>query len=124
MKFDEIKPVGNFKEILEKFRVKTDEIIAECHSLKKYTPRISKLIKLIVTNFDLISVLEEAIEKKDVWNKKEAIICLLYTHLLIIYLNDTAQLYLNNIKMDSPIKQLQEHINSKPKIFGKLKLEE
>ena len=54
---------------------------------------------------------------------EEMKIDLLYTHLIIIDLNDVAQLYLNNIKMEPRHKQLQEIVNDNKDIFGDLKIE-
>lgn len=125
MKFDEIKPVGNFKEILEKFTEVVNETITKCNEEKKYNKDLAKWIKVIVGDFALIEVLEEGILEKDTWDIEEAKICLLYTHLLVIDLNQTAHTYLNDkTDWDSKMVQLQEMIDSKPNIYGNLKLEE
>lgn len=125
MKFDEIKPIGNFKEILEKFTVRVNETIAKCNEEQKYNKDLAKWIKVIASDFALIESLEEGILEKYTWNIDEAKICLLYTHLLIIDLNQTAHTYLNNkTDWDSRMFQLQEMIDAKPNIFGNLKLEE
>ena len=81
MKFEEIKPVGNFKEILERFRLIVDDVITQCNDEKKYNKRLADLIKIIVGDFAMIDVLEEAILKNKCWNIDEAKICLLYTKL-------------------------------------------
>ena len=123
MKFEEIVPIGNFKEVLELFRTKVDETISKCNEEKKYNKSLSKWITTIVGDFGMIDVLEEGILKNDCWNVEEAKICLLYTHLLIIDLNQTAHTYLNNITEWSSRKdQLQEMIDSREDIFNGLKL--
>lgn len=115
IKFEEIVPVGNFDSILEKFRELVDETISECHKNKKYSSRIAEVIKFIVGEFATIEALEDGIKSGKIWDLREASICLLYTHLLIIDLNDTAQLYLNNIKMETPKDQLKRMIKDSEK---------
>jgi hypothetical protein len=107
IKFEEIVPVGNFDTVLKKFRELVDEVVEKCHKKKEYSSELAKIIKIIVGDFALIETLEEGISQQDVWDLREATICLLYAHLLIIDLNDTAQFYLNEIEMESPKEQLK-----------------
>jgi hypothetical protein len=123
MKFEEIVPIGNFKEVLERFRTGVDETISRCNEEKKFNKSLATWIKTIVGDFGMIDVLEDGILKNNCWNIEEAKICLLYTHLLIIDLNQTAHTYLNNItKWDSRKDQLQEMIDYRKDIFNGLKL--
>jgi hypothetical protein len=120
--FEDIKPVGNFEQVLIKLREKVDSITERCYREKTYNKSLADCIKLIVGELGVIDVLEEGILKKEGWNIDEMIICLLYTHILIIDLNDAAQTFLNKIEMPSRISQLQDMIDNKPEIYGKLKL--
>ena len=123
MKIEDIKPIGNFEELLKSLRDKIDETIAMCHEKKAYNSAIVNQIKFIAGDLGLPSVLEDGIRKNKGWSIEEMIIDLLYTHLLIIDLNDVAQLYLNNIKMISRKNQLQEIIDDNKDIFGDLIIE-
>jgi len=123
MKIEDIKPLGNFEEILKKIRKKSDKVITICHKEKKYNSEVSRLIKLICGDFALIEELSDGIREKEGWNIEEMTIDLLYTHLIIIDLNDVAQLYLNVFKMAPRSKQLQEMVNDNKDIFGDLKIE-
>jgi len=124
MKIEDIKPLGNFKEVLEKFREKADSIITRCHKEKVYNSALAILIKSICGEFCVIDVLSDGIRNNKGWNIEEMKIDLLYTHLIIMYLNDVAQLYLNGFKMDSREKQLQEMVDMDNDIFGELKIEQ
>jgi len=124
MKIEDIKPLGNFKEVLEKFREKADTIISRCHKEKVYNSAVAILIKSICGDFQVIEVLSDGIRKNKGWNIEEMKIDLLYTHLIVMDLNDVAQLYLNGFKMDSRSKQLQETIDGSKDIFGDLKIEQ
>ncbi len=120
IKFEDIKPIGNFDFLLKKLRTKVDSIILKCNENKSYNKSIADCIKLIVGELGIIDVLGDGIKKEEGWNIEEMKICLLYTHLLIIDLNDVAQLYLNNITMASKLSQLQDCINHNKEIFGNL----
>ncbi len=113
IKFEEIQPIGNFKETLEKLRSKVNLAINEANEQQKYISKLASLIKLICGEFALIEVLEEGAKNNEVWNEKECILCLLYTHLLIIDLNSCAQKFLNGIEMENPKTLLQKFIKDK-----------
>jgi hypothetical protein len=119
IKFEDIKPIGNFKEILEKLRSKVDIAVNEANEQKKYIPKLAGLIKFIVGEFALTSSLEEGLLKGDIWSEEECLLCLLYTHLLIIDLNSCAHKFLNKIEMDEPKKQLQDFIKNSDKSIYK-----
>lgn len=123
IKFEDIKPCGNFKKILELLRDKADIAIAKCNQEQKYNSSLSKLIKLICGELGLIQVLEEGHTTGKTWNIEENMLCLLYTHLIICDLNQTAHTYLNNkTDWDSPKKQLQDLIASGKEVYGDLKI--
>ena len=124
IKFEEIVPVGNFSEILERFRKLVDDVVAECHEKKEYSSRLAETIKFIVGDFATIEALETGISSGKVWDLREAAICLLYTHLLVIDLNNTAQFYLNRIEMESPKEQLKRMIKDSEKgsVYRSIKL--
>ena len=124
IKFEDIKPLGNFKEVLESFRDWVDKIVAKCDEDQAYRPSVATAIKTIVGEFGTIEVLEDGIINGTCWDKEEAILCLLYTHLLIIDLNNIAQKYLNNITMESNIVQLRDYFITKPEIFADYSLVE
>lgn len=120
---NDIQPVGNFKELLEKFRERADGAIEYAHEIKNYHEGLSKGIKTIVGEFAIIDVLEEGIETGEGWNIDEMMICLLYTHLIIVDLNQTAHTYLNKItEWDSPAKQVNDLMENKPHIYKGLKI--
>ena len=123
--FIDIKPIDRFESILLEIRKKVDTTIALCHKHKQYNKSISTYIKFIT---QIISALEDDLEngqyKKDIWNENEAFICLLYSHLLIIDLNQTAHMYLNPglCKFESSTKQLQQLLDGQKKIYGNVKI--
>lgn len=123
IKFDDIKPVGNFDSVLETLREKADAIIGRCHVEKKYNSAIANCIKLIVGELCILDVLKDGILKNEGWSVYEMKVCLLYAHLIIIDLNDVAQLYLNGINMPSRMLQLQEYADNEPEVFGEIKFE-
>ena len=125
MKIEDIKPIGNFKSVLELFREKADAIITRCNKEKVYNSTLSILIKSICGEFAIIKLLSDSIINHKVGSIsiEEMRIDLLYTHLIVIDLNNVAQFYLNNIKMESRTKQLQEIIYFNKDIFGNLKIE-
>lgn len=123
MKISDIKPVGNFDKILNDLRKKADSIIDKCNKEQKYNSSLAKLIKLIINDLGIIDVLEEGVIEKSGWNNDEMIMCLLYTHLIIIDLNNTAHKYLNNIEPLPIDSQLQDYINGKKNIYGDIKIE-
>lgn len=123
MKISDIKPVGNFDKILNDLREKADSIIDKCNKEQKYNSSLAKLIKLIINDLGIIDVLEEGVIEKSGWNNDEMIMCLLYTHLIIIDLNNTAYKYLNNIEPLPIDSQLQDYINGKKNIYGDIKIE-
>lgn len=124
MRIDDIKPVGNFEEVLLTFREKVDATISMCHEKKVFNKALSNYIKMICGDLSIPSVLMNGIRKKQGWNIEEMKIDLLYTHLLVIDLNDVSQFYLNNITMDSREKQLQEFIDDNKDIFSDLIIEQ
>jgi len=118
IKESEIKPIGNFKEILELLRKKTDMAIRKANGDKEYHDGLSKVIKLICGDLGLISVLEDGYITGDTWDRKECMQCLLYTHLIIIDLNQISHTYLNKItEWDTPVEQLQDLMDEKHKIY-------
>lgn len=106
--------------------MKFNEIREECLGTEKYSPKIAKFIKLIVTELDFVSILEDKLEEKVIWNKVEAIHTLLYVHLLCIRAYNLAQFYLSGIVMDdSEAIQLQRFIKgSGKKIYKNIKITE
>ena len=122
IKFEDIQPIGNYKEILESFRDWVDKIVDKCNEDQAYRPSVATAIKTIVGEFGMIDALEDGLLTERVWDRREAMICLLYTHLLIIDLNNVAQKYLNKIDMPTRISQLQEYVDEKPEIFEGIKL--
>ena len=122
IKFSEIKPVGNFDSILEKLDIKTKKIVEQCHKEKSYNKSVANCITLMAGDLGLIDVFEEGELLGDSWDMDESMQCLLFSHILIMRLNDVAQLYLNNIEMDPPFKQLDELMKSKPNIYGRVNL--
>jgi hypothetical protein len=131
IKLSDIKPCGNFDEPLISINNKVTEIIDECEKKQAKTPRIGKMILFIINDMGLIDVLEEGIDQNDGWNLDEMYLCLLYTHSLIIRLNDCAQKFLNNITEPAPlIDQLNGYIQyaasrlpnvyGNPEVIGKL----
>lgn len=124
MKIHEIKPLGNFKEILETLRKRVDSVINKCNKEQKYNSSISDCIKLIINELGIIDALESGIINEKGWDMDEMIKCLLYTHLMIIDLNDTAHKYLNGIEPQHKISQLQDYINTKKSIYNNITIEE
>jgi hypothetical protein len=128
IKLSEITPEGNFESILISITKKADEVIKSCHKNKKYDPYLAKYVYYVVNEMDLIEALEEGLEKKDGWSQEQMLSTLLYTHLLLIKLNDTAHKYLNNIEPDPPVKQLNEYIQyrikDRPLVYGDLQIVE
>ena len=123
IKIEDIKPVGNFEGALQAFRDKADMAIAQCKADCKYNSSLANLVTSILVDFGMIDVLEEGITENDAWDINECMICLLYTHLLIIDINQTAHTYLNGItEWDSRAKQLQESIDAKPDIYKGIKI--
>lgn len=120
-KLSDIKPIGNFDSVLETLDKKVTEIEKE-----GYTKRVANAIKIIVGEMGLLDVLSDNLEDGSEykgWNKEEQKNCLLFTHLLIIRLNNIAQKHLNGIDMEPNHIQLMESVNSNHKynkIFGKL----
>lgn len=116
-----IRPYGRFQQILEKVRSKVDEMIDKTLEEDKYNSRLSAMIKMIVDDFGFIWIFEEVLLKKDGWDLDEALIDLLYVHLMIIDLNQVAHKFLNpQVVFPSRINQLREMIANKPKVYGKL----
>jgi hypothetical protein len=114
---------GNFEEIYKSLCKKADSIIDHCNEEQTYNKSLAALIKLIVGDFDLIGIWEDTIKKKlNTDHLGDPIINLLYTHMLIIRLNDTAHKYLNNIITPPVHEQLQDMVDNNPKIFGNLKI--
>jgi hypothetical protein len=124
LKFEDIQPLGNFKDLLITFRKKADEVIAKCDEKKAFNKSLANLIKMIVGDFGVVVALEDGIITGKGWDIDEMKKCLLYTHLIILDLNQTAHKYLNpTIELGSRIEQLQQFIdNGDQKVFGKLKL--
>ena len=123
IKFENIKPIGNLEEVLKTFRILADKAIEKAHNEKKFNNDLSKIIKTIVGEFAIIEILEEGIETNDCWNIDEAIIDLLYTHLIIVDVNSVAHLYLNNISMKPSKEQLQEYCKeSNNKIYHNIEI--
>lgn len=124
IKFEDIQPIGNFDSVLKKFRENADEAIAHAHEKGEYHSGLAEGIKTICGDFAVIEVLEEGIVKEDGWDMEEMMKCLLYTHLIIIDLNQTSHTYLNSItEWDSPMVQLQEMIDGKPEVYKGLIIE-
>lgn len=111
VKLSELRPVGNFDTILERLEEKLEKLIATCHQKGK-ADGLGKFISLVVGELGIIDALQEGIRKGDVWDIEEAKQCLLFAHLLVMRANDVAQLYLNDIEMESPATQLNEYIAS------------
>jgi hypothetical protein len=120
-KLSDIKPIGNFDSVLETLDIKVTEIEKE-----GYSKRVANAIKVIVAEMGLLDVLSQDLKdgsKYEGWNKEEQKICLLFTHLLIIRLNNIAQKHLNGIDMDPNHIQLMESVSGNHEyknIFGKL----
>jgi hypothetical protein len=118
----DIKPVGNFDVLLEKF----NSLLVQLEEENKYSSRVAKFIKMFVGELGTLEILEEFDEPYTGWNMEEQKICLLYAHLLVIRANNIAQKYLNNIEMLPNHIQLMDYVNDKPKlkkVFGKLIIE-
>ena len=125
IKFTDIKPIGNFESILIRLRENADEVIDLSNKDKEYKTGLSKGIKTICAELNLIEVLEEGYQTGKTWNIRENLQCLLYTHLIIIDLNQTAHTYLNKItEWNSPTEQLQELLDDNPDIYKGLKITE
>lgn len=124
MKISEIKPVGNFQSVLELADMKITEIVKNCDEKKQYSSALAEFIKMICGTLAIIDVLEEGIKLNDVWNKDEAMIDLLFTHLLIIRANDCAHKYLNGITPAPMSGQLNDTIRIKPDVYGSIHIEE
>ena len=112
IKISDIKPVGNFKAPLETFDQQITEIENTVNEAGKYLPIISEKIKQIV-GMGFIDSLENGIRTGEIWDVEEGKICLLYTHLLIMRLNNLANKYLNKwLEMPSDFEQLTDYINT------------
>lgn len=125
IKMSDIKPIGNFDKVLTSIRNRADEDINKAHALKAYHKGIADTIKLICNTLGIIDVLEDSYKNGETWSVEENLQCLLYTHLIIIDLNQVAHTYLNNVtKWDSPAKQLQDLIDGEPEIYKGLKIQD
>jgi hypothetical protein len=124
IRFEKILPVGNFDFVLKILREKADEEIAYAHEKGEYHSGLAEVIKQVCSEFAIIDVLEEGLVKGEGWNMEEMMQCLLYAHLIIIDLNQTAHTYLNKgIDWESPMVQLQEMIDGKPEVYKGLRIE-
>jgi len=111
IKISDIKPIGNFKELLETFNIEVTEIENKINNIGMYSNDITDMIKKII-NANIINTIEDSIRENDIWDKAEAKICLLYMHLLIIRLNNLINKYHNtNFKQLSYAEQLNEYIS-------------
>ncbi len=109
IKISDIKPVGNFKEILEEL---DKQVTAIENAVDEYSDIISDMIKKIV-NLEIIDQLEKSISDKTVWDIVEAKTCLLYTHILIMRMNNLANKYLNKwLTIPSDFEQLTDYIQT------------
>lgn len=118
-KLSDIKPIGNFDVLLEKFNT----LLCQLEAKNKFSPHVADFLKMFVGEWGVIDALEKFENPYKGWNEEEQKICLLYAHLLIIRANNIAQKYLNKIEMPPNHIQLMDYINSKPKLkktFGKL----
>lgn len=123
IQFEDIKPVGNFDEILTKINKKAEEVIAGCHKEKAYNKSLANIIKLLCAEMDVIGVLEEGLQKGDGWNQYEMLQCLLYAHLIVAKCNQTAHTYLNGKTDWEPYhKQIQDTIDEKPEVYQGLRI--
>jgi len=123
IKLSDIKPVGNFEEIL---LLLNDKLIA-MESYNGYSSAVANYIKLVFGELALKEVLSSFNEPYTGWNRDEQKMCLLYVLILGIRANNIAQKYLNNIEMDSVHVQLTDSIKSDEKlreIFGDVIIEE
>lgn len=98
-----IQPVGNFV-FLNKFEDQVKNV-----EEKKSVNGAAKGIRTIVGQFDCPNVLIKGIKDGIIWNKDEAVQCLIYCETLLIRLNNVAQQSLNKIVMPSIKQQLLEH---------------
>ena len=110
IKFDEIKPIGNLAFLLDKITNDVDEVVSKCEQEKRYNKRIGKLIVRICGKNSFLESLENALDSGTIWDEREGVLCLLYSHLLVARLNDSVQIHVNKIGMDSIKKQLQDLI--------------
>lgn len=115
LKFKDIKPIGHLEAIFEVVGKKVHDYIEEIHQNPKLSVKYLKIYSELITEFGMMDVLESDILNKV--NTKEARICLLYLHLLMIELNDVAQFYMNNITIPSKIQQIQEYIDGEGKQY-------
>ncbi len=119
MKFKDIKPLGNYEEILKNLRKKVNTTIENCNKEKTYNTALAIQLKFTV---DIMQSLTDGVLTDNVWDIEEAKMCLLYIYLIIIDLNSTAHFYLNNIEIKSQLEQLQEYVDGEKRIFGNIKL--
>lgn len=125
LKFNDIKPIGHLDTVFEVVGKKVHDYIEIIHQKPELSVKYIKSYSKLITEFGMMDALETGILNNKVWNVREARICLLYLHLLMIELNDVAQLYMNNITMPPKIQQLQEYIDGEGKqYFGDLTLTE
>ncbi len=61
IKYEDIKPVGNFKEVLIKIKERTDSAITEVKEGRQDARKLSSIIKYICGEIALLEVLEEGI---------------------------------------------------------------
>lgn len=104
----EIKPKGSLKYILERFENQISVIEKE-----GYSPRVPKLISLIV-NFGFCDIeywIEEA--EKNPENSEEIESIVLFSQILIIRLNNIGEKYHNNIEN---LPSLAEQFSTNPEI--------
>jgi hypothetical protein len=117
IKFSDIRPVGNFKEVLEM----VDNWISEmrCYEdTKLLTKEGARIIKLMVS-LGFTEILEEPLLKVDAkcWDFNECVLCYLYSHLQLIRVNSMVQEKLNGIEMDSERDQLIDYLADKKFIY-------
>lgn len=123
IKLSDIKPVGNFEEIL---LLLNDKLVAmESHN--GYSSAVAEFIKLVFGELAMKEALSNFNEPYTGWNRDEQKMCLLYVLILGIRANNIAQKYLNNIEMDAVHVQLTDSIRIDEElreIFGDLTITE
>lgn len=118
---DEIIPMGNLEIILTRFKDRTDMAI---ENYKNGDPtefgEFKNICNDLVKKNQIQSILVKGILQNNIWNKHEAIICLLFIQLLVYNMTSIVRKRTINDQEYSRIKELQKHIDENKHIYGKL----